>query len=171
MSEQPHPNHGHSPARWTGTVISAVGFLIGGLAFPFHIWAVVIAGGALQLVALITVGAMNAAGYGVPDVWGELKAEAKAGKQPVATLAPSAALQHSAAPAVAAAPESAPEAATEVVAESAPATASVTASQPATAAAATPADGASTGAGTDATPAEAEVEAEAQVKELSTQQS
>ena len=88
MSEQPHANHGHSPARWTGTVISAAGFLIGGLAFPFHIWPVVYAGGALQIVALIVVGAMNAAGYGVPDVWGELKAEAKAGKPPVDVLAP-----------------------------------------------------------------------------------
>lgn len=74
---KPHYNHGHSPARWTGVVISSVGALVGGVAFPFHQWAVVYVGAALQIVALIAVVAMNAAGYGVPDVWGELKAEAK----------------------------------------------------------------------------------------------
>jgi hypothetical protein len=78
MSEQPHANHGHSPARWTATIISGVGFVIGGVAFPFHVWPAVYVGGALQVVALIAVASMNAAGYGVPDVWGELKAEAKA---------------------------------------------------------------------------------------------
>lgn len=165
MSEQPHPNHGHSPARWTGTVISAVGFLIGGLAFPFHIWPVVYAGGALQIVALIAVGAMNAAGYGVPDVWGELKAEAKAGKPSVDALG------GNAAPVLAAAPEAAPEAAVEAVAE----TTVETASETVVAATATTSADASTDASGDAAPAlaesEAEVEAEAQVKELSTQQS
>jgi NADH:ubiquinone oxidoreductase subunit 2 (subunit N) len=75
---KPHFDHGHSPARWTGVVISAVGATVGGVAFPFHQWAVVYAGGALQVVALIVVVAMNAAGYGVADVWGELKAEARA---------------------------------------------------------------------------------------------
>src|SRR5580704_7801224 len=75
---KPHANHGHSPARWTGVAISAVGATIGGIAYPFDMWPVVYIGGALQIVALIVVVAMNAAGYGVPDVWGELKAEAKA---------------------------------------------------------------------------------------------
>ena len=77
---KPHFDHGHSAARWTGVVISAVGATVGGVAFPFHQWAVVYAGGALQVVALIAVVAMNAAGYGVADVWGELKAEARTGK-------------------------------------------------------------------------------------------
>jgi len=86
MTEQPHANHGHSPARWTATIISSVGFLIGGIAFPFHFWPAVYAGGALQIVALIAVVSMNAAGYGVPDVWGELKAEAKGNKSAAAAL-------------------------------------------------------------------------------------
>ncbi|HEV2636860.1 MAG TPA: HGxxPAAW family protein [Actinocrinis sp.] len=77
---KPHYNHGHSRARWTGVVISSVGALVGGIAFPFHVWSVVYIGGALQLVALVVVVAMNAAGYGIPDVWGELKAEARAAK-------------------------------------------------------------------------------------------
>ena len=83
---KPHYDHGHSPARWTGVVISAVGATIGGVAFPFHQWAVVYAGGALQVVALIAVVAMNAAGYGVPDAWGELKAEARAGKAAIGAV-------------------------------------------------------------------------------------
>jgi len=74
-----HQNlHGTSPARWAGVSISAIGFLIGGIAFPFGVVPVVIAGGALQIVALIVTVAMNAAGYGVPDQWGELKAKAAA---------------------------------------------------------------------------------------------
>jgi hypothetical protein len=75
---KPHANHGNSPARVIACAISGVGFLIGGVAFPFHVWPVVYVGGALQIVAAIVVVAMNAAGYGVPDVWGELKAEARA---------------------------------------------------------------------------------------------
>jgi hypothetical protein len=78
---KPHFDHGHSLARWTAVFISAVGFLVGGVAFPFHLWSVVYVGGALQIVALIVVVAMNAAGYGVVDVWGELKAEAKANNE------------------------------------------------------------------------------------------
>jgi hypothetical protein len=74
----PHADHGHSPARWTGAAISLVGFLIGGIGFPFHLWALVGVGGALQIVALISVVILNAAGYGRPDVWGALKAEAAA---------------------------------------------------------------------------------------------
>ena len=81
---KPHYSHGHSVARWTGAIISAVGALVGGVAFPFHLWAVVYVGGALQIVALISVPALNAAGYGVPDVWGELKAEAKANREGLA---------------------------------------------------------------------------------------
>jgi hypothetical protein len=74
----PHYDHGHSAARWTGAAISTVGFLIGGIAFPFGVWPLVYIGGALQIVALLVAGVMNASGYGRPNVWGELKAEAAA---------------------------------------------------------------------------------------------
>jgi len=146
MSEQPHANHGHSPARWTATIISGVGFVIGGVAFPFHVWPAVYVGAALQIVALIAVTSMNAAGYGVPDVWGELKAEAKA--KSLASDGQVAEL--SAAPRTEAV---APVAASAVAPASAPVQApvSATASAPES----------------DTT---AEPEAEAQVKELSTQQ-
>lgn len=149
MSEQPHTNHGHSPARWTATIISGVGFVIGGVAFPFHFWPAVYAGGALQIVALIAVTAMNAAGYGVPDVWGELKAEAKAkNADPSGQVA-----------AVPAAPQTALAA---PVAEPAPASVSAPDSTPVPVTASAPAQApvSATAAGP---------EAEAQVKELSTQ--
>jgi hypothetical protein len=121
MSEQPHANHGHSPARWTATIISGVGFVIGGVAFPFHFWPAVYVGAALQVVALIAVASMNAAGYGVPDVWGELKAEAKAkslasdgyaAELPAAPYTEAVAPVAASAAAPAAAPVSAPEAET-----------------------------------------------------------
>ena len=88
MTEKPHANHGNSPARWTGVVISGVGALVGGVAFPFDVWPVVYIGGALQIVALIAVVAMNAAGYGVPDVWGELKEQARERREPAFAAIP-----------------------------------------------------------------------------------
>jgi hypothetical protein len=78
QAEQVHADHGHSAARWAGAVISTIGFLIGGIAFPFDLWSVVILGGVLQIVALLVTVVMNATGYGRPDVWGELKAKAAA---------------------------------------------------------------------------------------------
>jgi hypothetical protein len=83
MSQQqpyvaPHYDHGNSAARWAGAAISLIGFLIGGIAFPFHVWSLVYLGGALQIAAVLVAGLMNAAGYGRPDVWGELKAKAAA---------------------------------------------------------------------------------------------
>lgn len=74
----PHADHGHSVARWTGVILSLVGFLVGGALFPFAMIPASIVGGAFQLAALIAVPVLNAAGYGRPDVWGELKAEAAA---------------------------------------------------------------------------------------------
>jgi hypothetical protein len=71
-----HEDHGHSLARWVGVLISFVGFLIGGVAFPFGLWPLVTIGGVLQIVALVAVVVLNAAGFGRPDVWGELKAQA-----------------------------------------------------------------------------------------------
>jgi hypothetical protein len=74
----PEYDHGHSAARWTGAVISLIGFLIGGIACVFDAWPLVIAGGALEIVALLVAGVMNVVGYGRPDLWGELKAKAAA---------------------------------------------------------------------------------------------
>ena len=61
---EPHADHGYAPARWTAAAISIVGWLVGGIAFPFRIWALVVAGGVLQVVAVIVNLAMNAAGMG-----------------------------------------------------------------------------------------------------------
>lgn len=77
-SSVPHADHGHSVARWTGSIISMVGFLVGGVIFPFTIVPAVIIGGGLQIVALIAAVALNATGFGRPNTWGELKAEAAA---------------------------------------------------------------------------------------------
>lgn len=74
----PHADHGHSVARWAGAIISMVGFLVGGVLFPFAMIPAVIVGGVLQIAAIITAVTLNAAGFGRPDVWGELKAEAAA---------------------------------------------------------------------------------------------
>jgi len=77
-----HVDHGYAPARWTSGAISIIGWLIGGIAFPFGIWPLVIIGGVLQIVALIVNLAMNAAGLGAPanDRWAAAKAEAKAAR-------------------------------------------------------------------------------------------
>ncbi|HEU5426753.1 MAG TPA: hypothetical protein VFU74_07765 [Actinocrinis sp.] len=73
-----HADHGHSVARWVAAALSFAGFLIGGALFPFVMWPAVIICGAFQVLALIAVVVLNAAGFGVHDVWGELKAEAAA---------------------------------------------------------------------------------------------
>lgn len=73
-----HADHGHSPARWAGAILSFLGFAIGGALFPFVMLPAVIVGGAFQVLAIIAVVVLNAAGFGVPDVWGQLKAEAAA---------------------------------------------------------------------------------------------
>lgn len=73
-----HADHGHSVARWAGVILSFIGFLVGGVLFPFFMLPAVIVGGVFQVAALIAVVALNASGFGRPDVWGELKAEAAA---------------------------------------------------------------------------------------------
>lgn len=73
-----HADHGHSAARWTGVILSMTGFLVGGVLFPFAMVPAGIIGGVFQIAALIAVPVLNAAGFGRPDVWGELKAEAAA---------------------------------------------------------------------------------------------
>jgi len=77
-----HTDHGYAPARWTASVISIIGFLIGGIAFPFGVWPLVVVGGVLQIVAVIANLAMNAAGLGAAtnDRWAAAKAEAKAAR-------------------------------------------------------------------------------------------
>ena len=74
----PHADHGHTVARWTGVTISMIGWLVGGVLFPFAMIPATIVCGVLQIAALISVVALNAAGFGRPDIWGELKAEAAA---------------------------------------------------------------------------------------------
>lgn len=79
---EPHIDHGYAPARWTAAAISILGWLIGGIAYPFGIWALVAVGGALQVVAIVANLAMNAAGMGAKtnDRWAAAKAEAKAAR-------------------------------------------------------------------------------------------
>ncbi|MDQ0796908.1 HGxxPAAW family protein [Streptomyces sp. B1I3] len=74
-------SHGHTPAAWTGVIISFIGFCIAGLfmvaANPFGFWAgiaVVLLGGVVGLV-------MKMAGLGMPKESGELAAaRARAGQ-------------------------------------------------------------------------------------------
>jgi hypothetical protein len=74
----PHADHGHSVARWTAVALSMTGFLVGGVLFPFAMIPASIVGGVFQIAALIALPVLNAAGFGRPDIWGELKAEAAA---------------------------------------------------------------------------------------------
>lgn len=75
---EPHADHGFAPARWAAVAISAIGWIVGGIAFPFGLWALVAVGGALQVVAIIVNLAMNAAGMGAAtnDHWAAAKAQA-----------------------------------------------------------------------------------------------
>jgi hypothetical protein len=73
-----HVDHGHSPARWWAVSLSFIGWLIGGVLFPFAAVPAVAIGGAFQIAALVAGAGLNAAGYGRRDVWGELKAKAAA---------------------------------------------------------------------------------------------
>ena len=77
-----HVDHGHAPARWAAVCISGIGWLIGGIAFPFGIWALVIVGAALQVVAIAVNLVMNAAGHGARgnDQWARAKAAAQAAR-------------------------------------------------------------------------------------------
>jgi hypothetical protein len=74
----PHADHGHTPARWTASILSMTGFLVGGVLFPFAMIPAGIIAGVFQILAIIAVVALNAAGFGPHDAWGELKAEAAA---------------------------------------------------------------------------------------------
>lgn len=72
-------DHGVAPSRIWGCIISFAGFLIGGIGFVVHFnLPMIIVGGVLQIVAIAVKLIMDAAGYGRPDVWSELKAKAKA---------------------------------------------------------------------------------------------
>jgi len=73
-----HADHGHSPARWWAVSLSFIGWLIGGALFPFAAVPAVVVVGVFQVAALVVGVALTAAGYGVPDTWGELKAKAAA---------------------------------------------------------------------------------------------
>ncbi|WP_069172383.1 HGxxPAAW family protein [Streptomyces griseus] len=74
-------SHGHTPAAWTGVIISFIGFCIAGLfmvaANPLGFWAgiaVVLLGGVVGL-------AMKMAGLGMPKESSELaEARARAGQ-------------------------------------------------------------------------------------------
>ena len=78
MSETQHADHGGSPARWWGVSLSAVGWTVGGPAFFLGDWPLVALGAALQVAALAVALVLNAAGFGRPDRWNELKAKAAA---------------------------------------------------------------------------------------------
>lgn len=77
-----HADHGYAPARWWAVSISALGWVVGGIAYPFGIWVLVALGAVLQVVAIIVNLAMNAAGYGAAsnDQWAQAKAAAKAAR-------------------------------------------------------------------------------------------
>jgi len=72
-------DHGYSPARWAGVLISLTGAVAAGICVPLRIWALVGVGAALQVVAVIVPLLMNRAGFGHPanSRWAALKAEAE----------------------------------------------------------------------------------------------
>jgi hypothetical protein len=82
MSGEQHVDHGYSPARWAAVGISGFGWVVGAIAFPFGIWALVVLGAVLQVVAIVVNLAMNSAGYGARgnDQWAQAKATAQAAR-------------------------------------------------------------------------------------------
>jgi len=81
-TEEHHVDHGHAPARTWACLVSGLGWLVGGIAFPFHVWTLVVIGGVLQIVAVIVNLALNGAGLGAKSNrdWAAAKAEAKAAR-------------------------------------------------------------------------------------------
>lgn len=77
-----HVDHGYAPVRWWAVSISALGWVVGGIAFPLGVWVLVALGAVLQVVAIIVNLAMNAAGYGAVSngQWAQAKAAAKAAR-------------------------------------------------------------------------------------------
>jgi len=74
-----HADHGHSVARWVGVTLSFVGFLAGGVLFPFAMVPAVIVGGVFQVRrGGRGPGAQTPPASAAPYVWGELKAKAAA---------------------------------------------------------------------------------------------
>lgn len=75
-----HADHGYAPARWAAVSISGLGWVIGGIAFPFGIIWLVVLGAVLQAVAIVVNLALNAAGYGAVanDQWASAKAQVEA---------------------------------------------------------------------------------------------
>lgn len=74
-------SHGHTPAAWTGVIISFIGFCIAGVfmvaANPLGFWA----GIAVTVIGGIVGLAMKAAGLGMPKESAELaQARARAGQ-------------------------------------------------------------------------------------------
>jgi hypothetical protein len=81
-TEEHNVDHGHAPARTWACLISGLGWLVGGIAFPYHLWAVVVIGGVLQIVAIVVNVALNGAGLGAKANrdWAEAKAKAAAAR-------------------------------------------------------------------------------------------
>lgn len=81
-TEEHHVDHGHAPARAWACLIAGAGWLVGGIAFPFHLWTLVVIGGVLQIVAIIVNLSMNAAGLGAQANrdWAAAKARAEAAR-------------------------------------------------------------------------------------------
>jgi O-antigen/teichoic acid export membrane protein len=63
--ESVEPGHGHSPAAWTAVTIMLVAFVIGTVAFYFHLAWLVWAAAGLLVVGLIVGWIMTRVGYGV----------------------------------------------------------------------------------------------------------
>lgn len=68
MAQTPkYYHHGRSPAAWAGSITAAVGFVIATVGVFMGLnWAVIIAGGAIVLIAGLLTMVMKAMGYGQP---------------------------------------------------------------------------------------------------------
>jgi hypothetical protein len=82
-------SHGHTPAAWTGVIISVIGFCVAGVfmvaANPLGFWA----GMAVVLLGGVVGAAMKAAGLGMPkESDSQLQARTRAGEAQTADAQP-----------------------------------------------------------------------------------
>lgn len=60
-------HHGRTPAAWAGSIIAAVAFILGAIAFVIGPnWTLLWASAVLLVLALVTGGVLRRMGYGQP---------------------------------------------------------------------------------------------------------
>jgi hypothetical protein len=59
-------HHGRTPAAWAGSIIAAVAFTLGAVAFILTNWTLIWVSAVLLVLSLVTGGVLRRMGYGQP---------------------------------------------------------------------------------------------------------